>query len=78
MRIGTALPAAATGVSGLALAGVVAWTAACASGGGRPAMTGAEAEALLGDYAGLWVLDESTSSPPTAEDHSHGRAHPEC
>ena len=27
-------------------------------------MTGAEAEALLGDYAGLWVLDESASSPP--------------
>ncbi len=46
-----------------ALAGIVVLAAACASGGGRPAMTEAEAEALLGDYAGSWVLDESGSSP---------------
>ena len=26
-------------------------------------MTEAEAEALLGDYTGIWVLDESGSSP---------------
>lgn len=45
----------------VALAAVVG--AGCASGGGRPAMTEAEARALVAEYAGSWVLDESGSSP---------------
>ena len=56
-----------------ALAGTVVLAAACASGGGRPAMTAAEAEALLGDYSGIWVLDQSGSSPPTDNPVSEAR-----
>lgn len=49
-----------------ALAGAALLTAACASGGGGPPLTGAEAEALFGDLAGVWVLDESGSSAQVA------------
>ena len=51
-----------TGFAAIALSAIVA---ACASGGGGPPMTEAEAWALLADYAGRWVLDESGSSPQT-------------
>jgi len=45
-----------------ALAGTAVLAAACASGAGAPPVTGAEAEALFGDLAGVWVLDEFGSS----------------
>ena len=50
----------------LGLAGMVALTGACASGGGRaaPPLEGPEAEALFADLTGTWVLDEEASSPP--------------
>lgn len=45
-------------------AAAVAIVAGCASGGGgRAVMTRAEIDALLAEYAGSWVLDESGSSP---------------
>ena len=50
-------------VGRLALVTVAVAGAACASGGGRVVMTEAEAESLLRDYTGIWVLDESGSSP---------------
>lgn len=43
------------------LAGLTALVAACASRGGAPRLTGAEAEALFADLTGAWVLDESSS-----------------
>lgn len=46
-----------------AFAGMVVLTAACASGGGAPLVTGAEAEAALAVLAGDWVIDESLSTP---------------
>ena len=36
--------------------------AACASGGGSPPLTGAEAEAIFAGLTGVWVLDDSSSS----------------
>lgn len=63
LRGGTGAGVTALAGGRLALVAVAVAGAACASGGGRPAMTEAEAEALLTDYAGSWVLDESGSSP---------------
>ncbi len=50
--------------SGLILACVAALTAACASGGRAPPVTGPEAEALFAALTGQWVLDERESSSP--------------
>ena len=61
MKIGTA-PAGGVGVGGLALAGIVAFAAACASGGGAPPVTATEADALFADLSGAWVLDEYSSA----------------
>ena len=49
----------------LLVVAVAAIGAGCASGGGvqRAVMTRAEIDALLAEYAGNWVLDESASSP---------------
>ena len=52
------------GSGGLALAGMVALTAACASSGRATPVTGPEAEALFAALTGTWVLDERESSPP--------------
>ncbi|WP_419947465.1 hypothetical protein [Candidatus Palauibacter sp.] len=52
------------GLGRLLVVAVAAIGAACASGGGgRAVMTPAEIDALLAEYAGNWVLDESASSP---------------
>lgn len=51
------------GAAGLALAWAGAVSMACVSGGGPP-LAGAAAEALFADLTGVWVLDESGSSPP--------------
>ena len=66
MKNRTTAPLGGIGVGRLALVGVAAMVVACASGGGSARMTVAEAEALLADYAGRWVLDESSSSPQMA------------
>lgn len=46
-----------------ALAAMVVFTSACASGGEAPAVIGPEAEAALAVLAGDWVLNESISTP---------------
>ncbi len=46
-----------------ALAGMVVFASACASGGGAPAVIGPEAEAAFAGVAGDWVLNESLSTP---------------
>lgn len=52
------------GLGRLLVVAVAAIGAACASGsGGRAVMTRSEIDALLAEYAGDWVLDESASSP---------------
>ena len=66
MKNRTTAPLGGIEVGRLALVGVVAMAVACASGGGSARMTVAEAEALVADYAGRWVLDESGSSPQIA------------
>lgn len=57
-------PAGARGgsaaLSAIALAVIVT---GCASGGGAPAPSPEERDALLARYAGEWVLDEAASSP---------------
>ena len=63
MKIGTARSIRGPGVGGVALAVMAVLTAACASGGGAPPLTGAEATALFADLTGVWVLDDSGSSP---------------
>lgn len=56
------------GLSRLLVVAVAAIGAACASGGGvrQAVMTRSEIDALLAEYAGDWVLDESASSPKVA------------
>lgn len=63
MRIGTT-SSLGHGGAGMALVGTVALTAACASGGGAPPVTGAEVEALFVGLTAVWVLDESRSANP--------------
>lgn len=48
----------------MALAGLTALTAACASGGGALPLTGAEAEVLVAGITGVWELDKSSSEMP--------------
>lgn len=43
------------------MAGMAVLAAACASGGGAPPVTGAEAEALFAELSGVWVLNEENS-----------------
>lgn len=62
MRVGTTFSSRGHGRAGMALAGLVALTAACASGGGAPPLTGAEAEAVFAGLSGVWKLDESSSA----------------
>ena len=54
-------------LAGPVVAVIAAWTAGCASGGGGPALTGPEADALFAELSGLWVLDEEESAPPLAD-----------
>ena len=63
MRTSATLSVCGLGVGGVALAVMAVLSAACASGGNAPPVTGAEAEALFADLTGVWVLDESGSSP---------------
>ena len=46
----------------LAIAVLSAGTWGCASGGGGPPVSGAQAEELFAAYSGRWELDESSSS----------------
>ena len=67
MRTGRTFSSRGHGVGGMALAGLTALTTACASGGGAPPLTGAEAEALFAGLTGVWVLDEYSSTMPKIE-----------
>ena len=58
MRIGTTISSRGQGGAAVALAGLAALTAACASGGGAPPPAGTEAEALFVGLTGSWVVDE--------------------
>lgn len=64
MRTGTTFSGQGHGGAGMALAGLVTLTAACASGGGTPPLTGAAAETLFAGLSGVWELDESSSANP--------------
>lgn len=46
----------------MVFAGLTALSAACASRGGAPPLTGAGAEALFADLTSVWVLDESSTT----------------
>lgn len=54
-------------VGGMALAGLAALTATCASGGGTPPRIGAETKALFAGLTGVWVVDVSSSKAPDFE-----------
>ncbi|MDE2763658.1 MAG: hypothetical protein OXQ94_04615 [Gemmatimonadota bacterium] len=62
MRTGATSPSRPRGVGGVAIAGLAALTAACASGGRSPPPVGPEAEALFASLTGVWVLDETSRS----------------
>ena len=70
MKIRTARSIRGPGVGGVALAGMAVLSAACATGANAPPVMGAEAEALFADLTGVWVLDESGSSPPMGQSSS--------
>lgn len=67
MTIGSMLPSPRHIVGGMALAGLAALTATCASGGGSPPRSGAETKALFADLTGVWVVDTSSSKAPDFE-----------
>jgi len=65
MRTEATLPIRGRGARWMAAAAMAAFFTACASGGGAPPVTGAEAEALFAELSGVWVLNEENSTPPT-------------
>lgn len=78
MRTGTTIWSRGHGVGGMALSGLMALTAACASGGGALPKTGTETEALFAALTGVWVLDESSIRNPElgSQSESTGTAIP--
>jgi len=63
MRSKAKFPIHGPGARAMALAALAGFSSACVSGGGSPPPTGAYAEAIIANLTGVWVLDESSSTP---------------
>ena len=62
IRIATTLSNRGHRVAAMALAGSVALSSACASGGGAPPPAGVEAEEIFAGLTGAWALDTTTGT----------------